>query len=544
MHFNFSRETKIFVVLIACFLVAGSIAFTQHTTLTTFERDGTEFLFDAKRILNGEGYDSDFWPFGYMILVAALGFVSSTDLFISAKLITFFSAVGVIILTYIISKKVFSEKVSLLAILILITNHLFFVHSLLIETDMLFVFFFLFSIYFLLKSDSIRDHLSAGCTAGLAYMVKFAIYAIFPVMVFLFGLKFINGKMFDSAKRLTLFILAFFVTCSPWLINNTIKNGSPFYNKHYVNIAWGMNRPQPMPNTYWQEYFKLNEKYASAMDVFAETKKFLLNWGRNIIRLPENILRILPFIGFFLIPGYFLLFSRLDRRLLIMVLITFSFIFQVTVAYTWDRYLLPLLPFFSMIIAYALFEIIPNKFDIKTLLTRYSAAVPFRAIIVAFLILLSLGKSAKMVASLMDEQIPEFKVAGEWLKDKLEEDDWLMVPEPQFAWYAGTDKFVKYATDRTLPLEQAVKMREQSTFFFIQEGLSKKIITDIKYYIYDKRWWIALYPSLMSDSSPNLPPNFIKIFSSIGPKTEISVYKVTRNQGESHLRIGGGNARK
>ena len=58
MHFNFAKETKVLFLIIICFVIGGLIALVQHSSLSTIEMDGTEFLFDAQRILKGEGYDS------------------------------------------------------------------------------------------------------------------------------------------------------------------------------------------------------------------------------------------------------------------------------------------------------------------------------------------------------------------------------------------------------------------------------------------------------------------------------------------------------
>ena len=526
MDFSFSKETKIFFLLIICFFIAALIALVQHSSLSSYEIDGSEFLFDAERILSGKGYNSDFWPFGYMAAVAGLSFISGADLYSSAKTITFLSALGALILTFLIGKKIFSKKASLLAALILATNHLFFVHSFIVETDMLFVCLFLLSLYFLVRGDSSKDYLIAGCAAGLAYMVKYAIYAIFPVIIFFAILKLLERKTLTAITRPAIFLCFFLITSSPWLINNTLRNGNPLYSKHYVNIAWGMNRPQPMPESYWGEYFRLNEKYASMKNVLLDTEKFLKNWVRNIWRLPENIFRVFALQGFFVLPAYLMLFRTINRQKLILALITFSFLCLVTVAYTWDRYLLPLVPVFSILIAYIAYEILPRIISLENVVRGLLVRIPFRTVIMALFILLSMGKTYNTTKQFLQEQTPEFKVAGEWLKGKIKQNEWLMVPRPQVAWYANTDKFVNYPKDRLLPIEYAVKMREQTPFLFIQEGLSTKIIAEIDYFIYDKRFWKRRYPSLMSNDRPKVPANFVQMFSTEGPKTEIIVYRV------------------
>lgn len=514
--------------MIACYFLAGLIALKSHTVLSSFERDGTEFLFDARRILDGQGYDSDYWPFGYMMVIAFIHFLTSIDLFTIGKLVTLISGVGVCTLTYMIGKRIFSENVGLLALIILATNHLFFLHSFLVETDMLFVFFFLLATYFLIKSNAWENFAAAGSSAGLAYMVKYGAYAFFPVILLLSLANIGENGLLDSFKKLAAFILAFLIVSSPWLAYNKIENGSAFYSKHYVNIAWGMNRPRPMPQQYWREYNKINETYSSMKDVVSDTKKFLRNWARNMTGLHRNIFRALSFMSLFVVPSFLIVFNALDRRKLTIIAISLSFLCLVTIAYTWDRYLLPIIPLLSILISYCLYAIVPAAFSLDHITKSLPFKVPFRIGVVSALIILSVIQTFSVANGFIrKKEVHEYERAGKWLKGNLTRDDWLMVPDPQVAWYAGTDKFVKYPADKSLLLEDAVKKRQQNTFVFIQEGLSEKIVTGIDYFIFDKTRWT----SLISDDDPDIPGNFVPVFTTQGLKTRIVIYKIIRHRG-------------
>jgi len=494
------------------------------------ERDGTEFLFDAQRILNGFGYDSDFWPFGYMVAIAVIKLITMMDFFTTAKLITLLSGVGVVCLTYLLSKKVFSEHTALLSVALLTTNNLFFLHSFLVETDMLFVLFFLLTIYFLIIGDGWKNYFGAGAFSGISYMVKYGIFSVFPVVFILTLIDIAENGFIDGLKKISVFLVAFFIFSSPWLINNNLKNGSCFYSKHYLNIAWGMNRPEPMPKSYWKEYSNINNKYSSMKDVVLDSKKLLANWYRNIKGLPEIIIRVMSLIAIFLVPAYVMVFEDIDKKKLILIMISLSFLSLVTIAYTWDRYLLPVVPIFAIFSAYSILKIIPRSFNIDKIIKKFSINISFRLVVVSALLLYSVFHSTKTVFEFMNKyHFNEFKVAGEWLKYNLTPDEWIMVTEPMIAWYANTDKFVNYSNNKFLPLEDAVKVREQETFFFIQEGLSSKIITDIDYFVYDKRWWKFYYPSLISDKGPVVPDSFIPVFSTKSKKTDIIIYKIQKN---------------
>lgn len=524
------KEIIKLLLVVACYFCAGAIALTSHTVLSSFERDGTEMLFDAERIFNGQGYNSDFWPFGFMASIAFVKWASGMDYFTSAKLITLLSGTGILMLTYFTARYVFSEGIALLAVLILATNHFFFFHSFLVEMDMLYTFLFLLSIYFLVRGNEWRNFLLSGAVAGISYMVKYGAYAFFPVVVLVALISAADRGIVDSLKKITVFIAAFFVFSSPWLVHNAVKNGSPFYSKHYVNVAWGINRPRPLTFEYWGEYFRLNEEYSSMKDVIADTEKFIRNWLENIRGLPLNFYNILFVMGYFMPAGILISFKALDRRRLILILMTLSYLSLVTIAYTWDRYLIPLMSIFCMFIAYCIYEIIPEIFSLKKVNKLLSFNVPFRICIVAILILISVIKSYSVATEFLEpgnEELHEYKIAGEWLKGKLKKDDWLMVPQPQAAWYAGTDRMVKYPADETLPLEEAVKMREQNSFFFWHETLDNPIITDVDYVIYDKHVWKSFLPSLISDNGlPVVPHNFIEVFSTQGKKTHVIIYKI------------------
>lgn len=521
------KKTTILLIVITVFICAGMVAFKYHYILSNIEKDGTEFLFDAKRILDGKGYDSDFWPFGYMVTVAVFKFITTLDFFTSAKLVTFISSIFVLIFTYTIGKHLFSEKIALLSVLVLATNHLFFLHSFLVETDMLFTSLFLLSIYYLIKGDKWKNYFISGSFSGLAYMIKYGIYSIFPLVMILSLISSIERGVTDGLKKMLIFIITFIIFSSPWLINNTIKNGSPSYSKHYINIAWGMNRPRPMPKEYWLDYYKINEKYASMKDVLSDYKKFIKNWLFNIKGLPYNMMRVFSLMIFLMIPAYLMIFREIDRQRLIMVLITFSFLCLTTIAYTWDRYLLPLMPIFSLFIAFGMYEILPDSFELKRVLKGSSINFPFRIIVVTALVVINLAATANSVNTFIKkEHVNEYKVAGEWLKGRLKPDDWLMVPAPQIAWYAETDRFVKCSVNKNLKLEEAVRMREQTPFVFIQEGLSTKICTDINYFIYDKKWEVYDFSHNGSNYEQIEANNLVRVFSTKGPNTEIIIYKV------------------
>ena len=516
-------------LVVICYLCAGVIALTSHTVLSDFERDGTEMLFDAERILTGQGYNSDFWPFGYMATIAFVKLITTLDYFTSAKIITLCAGTGVLILTYVIAKQVFSEGIAFLAVLILATNHFFFFHSFLVEMDMLYTLLFLSSIYFLIKGNELKNYLLAGAVAGISYMVKYGAYAFFPVVAVVVLLNAVDKGILDSVKKGAVFVAAFFVFSSPWLVHNTVKNGSPFYSKHYVNVAWGINRPQPLTFKYWGEYFRLNEEYSSMKDVYADTGKFIRNWLGNIKGLPVNIYNILFVAGYFVPAAFLLAFKELDRRRLILMLIAVSHLSLVTIAYTWDRYLIPLIPVFCVAVAFSIQELFPERFNLGKVIRGFSFQIPYRALIMVALLLVSAVKSYGVVSEFFQpgkQELHEYVAAGEWLKDKLTKDDWIMVPQPQAAWYAGTDRMVKYPADETIPLEEAVKMREQNSFFFWHETLDNPIITDVDYVIYDENKWKAFLPSKMSESGPIVPPNFIEVFSTQGEKTHVIIYKI------------------
>jgi hypothetical protein len=214
-------------------------------------------------------------------------------------------------------------------------------------------------------------------------------------------------------------------------------------------------------------------------------------------------------------------------------------------AYTWIRYLLPVVPLTFILIASGFWNIVPPKIDFSDLVTKFKFQISFRGPLIGICLLISCLQTFSSVHNFFSNYYEmEYRRAGEWLNNFVAPDSWLMVPDTHVAWYAGTDKFVHYPRDHSVLPAEAVLHRKQDLFFFTQEGFSTEIHTDIDYFIYDKRVFSKVYPSLMTNSGPVLPDNFKKLFELIGSKTHVSIYEIqkkpvpgnVRSQNLSHLR--------
>ena len=153
-----------------------------------------------------------------------------------ARYVTAAFGVGTVFLTYLLSKKLFSARVGILAALFLTFNYRNVMNSHLALPDIYNAFFLLLALIFcwnLLSKPSLKNYLLSGVFCGLAFSVKYQIFAIVPFVFAHLYLTFKDGfnfkKLFD--KRAVASGLAIIIT---FLLTN------PFYFVH-IEEAWASN---------------------------------------------------------------------------------------------------------------------------------------------------------------------------------------------------------------------------------------------------------------------------------------------------------------
>ena len=174
-------------------------------------------------------------------------------------------SLGVIILTYVLGKKLFSEEVGLLASLCMATNPVDIVISQKIMPDDTLSFFFCLScmiFFFAYKKNNLISFFLSGIVAGVAMLFKESIFFLIPSFwCFLVLCRYSNKKnkwewlrgIVD--RRLILWGIGCFIICGFWFLKVYEIYGNCFFRPSQVNIIFSdtsgwfktiLNRPHAL----------------------------------------------------------------------------------------------------------------------------------------------------------------------------------------------------------------------------------------------------------------------------------------------------------
>ncbi|EKD94505.1 MAG: glycosyl transferase family protein [uncultured bacterium] len=145
-----------------------------------------------------------------------------------SRYITAAFGVGTVFLTYLLSKKMFSKKVGLLAALFLTFNYRNIMNSHITLPDIYNAFFILLALisyWNLYKKPNTKNYLLAGLLAGVAFSIKYQYFAVIPLILIHLKMVFENGfsfkKLFDLKIIMSgvTIILVFLLTNPYFFIN-------------------------------------------------------------------------------------------------------------------------------------------------------------------------------------------------------------------------------------------------------------------------------------------------------------------------------------
>lgn len=224
--------------------------------------DFLKYHLGAVSIAEGNGYKlfgnpTAFEPIGYPGFLALLYKVFGTRI-IFPKLANIVLSLGIIILTYLIGKRLFNKTVGVIAAALIAFSPRNITYTSVLCTEIFFTFFLLLAIYLLLKyRESKWSGPVIGVLCGILALTKPA-NLLFPGVLFL--IAWLEGKDFSQAFRKTVVIGLFMVlTILPWTIRNYIvfnefipistNGGITLYlnNNPYANGAW--QDPFSFPNS-------------------------------------------------------------------------------------------------------------------------------------------------------------------------------------------------------------------------------------------------------------------------------------------------------
>lgn len=284
------------------------------------EWDGVANLFAGREIFQGKGFVG--WSSHYYgpLYAVLLGFLNLfLEGFFAGKLLSLVSAT--ILLIYIYNFSYFLTKSVTLSIFIQIfiaSNSIFFISSIQVENNMLDSVLIVISFYYLIKAINLpcRKYLIlTGIFVSLAFLTR-QTSIIFAPIFFLFFIIYFDNKKTQKKKLILSFLLSFLIISSPWLILNTIKNGSPIASWQYLNLGKAISEE----GAKW--LWSIQSEFNNIFDVIIYYYPNIIpNFLNNLYDVFYNTLFIMPILGvvlcFFYIPTFFHGLIKYQKRFLI-----------------------------------------------------------------------------------------------------------------------------------------------------------------------------------------------------------------------------------
>lgn len=230
------------------------------------------------------------------------------------------SGVGVLLLSYLIARRIYDRAAGVLAVLILLASQLFVFYARVGTTDTMLTLFVLLAAYAYLKTeDDDRFWLLAGAACAMALMVKGAAGAIAPLVLVLTAIVERNLVSALRSKWLWLGTGLGILIVLPWHLFMYQQHGEAFLNGYVFSHV--VNRAKS----------NLNEFQRGYGYYFSVLRKFFSPW-----------VYLLPFA---------LIFKRGRRSAVVVILGVTVFVLYTIVQTKFQWYILPAIPAFAIIVA-------------------------------------------------------------------------------------------------------------------------------------------------------------------------------------------------
>ena len=289
-----------------------------------------------------------------------------------ARFASALSAIGVLLLTFLIARRIYKDSAGLFAVLILLSSQLFVYYGRVGTTDTMLTLCIMLAVYAYLRSaDDERFWLIAGASCAMALMVKGAAGLIAPAVIFIAT---ISDRLFFSILRsrwLWLGITVAAIIALPWHLLMYWQHDDAFVSGYLLRHV--INRATTNVNQFNRDYGFY----------FSVLKDFFSPWAF-----------ILPFA---------LIFARRPRSFVVIVLGLMVFVGYTFVQTKFPWYILPAIPAFAIVTG-ALF----------TRLTETITQIKLGMVALAFILLW--GFAAFDVIRLIKTSDPEIESAARLAK--------------------------------------------------------------------------------------------------------------------------------
>ena len=254
-----------------------------------------------------------------------------------------------ILLTYKIGKRIFNERVSLLASLFLAFSPTFFFFNGIMLTEIVSTFFALLGVYYFIE----KKYFASGISLGMAFMARFLQLLVFVVVILIILTYFDKRKSREYLKML----FGFLVPVIPYLVLNQFLYQNPLHPFVQQMI---LSR-----NSGWTNYNPISHYF---IELFKENIFYLLS-----------------------VFGVFLTIKRNANKKIIAAIFMAFFVFFNSIKQKETRFLIVLFPYMYLLISYAM-TYIYDKIKNKTI-KKISIAFVFIPLVISATTALAMYKN-------------------------------------------------------------------------------------------------------------------------------------------------------
>lgn len=393
----FSKYKWIFLILLLS-LIIRLFYFKNHQIWwdSAVYIEMGKYLFSFGKVGLWEASRPLVWP----IILGFLWKLKLDPIFFGKILLLLFS-LGTIWFTYLISKKVFNEKIALLSSLILTLSPTFFFFNSILLTAIPSTFFSLLGVYFFLN----KKHFLSGLFLGLAFMTRFLQLGIIFCVLLIMLYKIFKKQV--SFKTMFFFSSGFSIFVVPFLVFNFIRYSNfiyPFLLQAFMT-----------QNTGWFNHHPFNFYFINIMK--------------------ENILSV------FVILGIIFAIKKADsEKTLLTVIVLLFFFYHSLIRQKEMRFIILFLPYLSILISYGLH----NSYNAlkKYLKIRYAKIV--KAVFWLLFVFWLFQQSSQLFVY---QSPAEFTIMHQYL-NKESVNDGIWISNPGFLVYSNkkTDTLIYYPT--------------------------------------------------------------------------------------------------
>ncbi len=366
---SYLRNDKTIYVIAILFLIVKLFTLSYYDIVWW---DSAVYIGMGKHIFGDSGLWEDSRPIVWPLM---LGFLWKTgfNVILFGRILEIILGSLVILMTYIIGKKISNKKIALLASIFLAFSPTFFFFNGVMLTGIVSTFFSLTGIYFFIG----RKYIISGLLLGIAFMARFLQLFVFSSAL-LVALIYLNRVKIENLIRL---VMGFAASTAPFLIFNHIMYNNelfPLFQQFLLSSNSGWFNFQPV-NFYFIQLFRENFLYL----MFAP--------GIILMLRMKNISRI-TIVGIFLL--FFIFFNLIKQKEM--------------------RFLILLLPYIYLLASYSIFFIadkLKNNYAKKTIFVIVGASIAFSLINISTLYKNELNKFDKY--KILQDQFEADEISGD-----------------------------------------------------------------------------------------------------------------------------------